>query len=83
MLTTLILVPKEKLILKAYIQESMLCLVSHSAPVISAFKCEATILSDQLKSYWHWEKNKSLLYFGITQKDSLGSHINSVVYTAT
>lgn len=56
MLTTLILVPKEKLILKAYIQESMLCLVSHSAPVISAFKCEVTILSDQLKSYWHWEK---------------------------
>lgn len=56
----------------------MLCLVSHSAPVISAFKCEVTILSDQLKSYWHWEKNKSLLYFGITQKDSLGSHINSV-----
>lgn len=53
MLTTLIL--KEKVTLKVYIQESMLCF-----PIVllltPAFKCKVTILSDWLKSYWHLEK---------------------------
>lgn len=66
MLTTLIL--KEKFLLKVYIQESMLCFPTVLL-LISAFECEVTILSDWLKSYWLLEKNKSLLYFGMTQKD--------------
>lgn len=55
----------------------MLCLVSHRATADSSFKMESTHLEWFAQTVLAVGKNKCCLYFGVTQKDSLTSHIET------